>query len=124
MNEKDRIDLDQISLTLAKLGYVKENIVEQEATWSRRGDIIDIYPVNNDLPIRIELFGDNIDKIKEFDPVNQRSLDRIKDITVSPISIENIIDNTEEHNGIQDIIANKVNNIDYGNKLPVPISYS
>ena len=57
------IDINKLINKLTILGYKKENLTSQEGSWSRRGEIIDIYPVNNELPIRIELFDKIIDKI-------------------------------------------------------------
>ncbi|WP_320664450.1 transcription-repair coupling factor [Prochlorococcus sp. MIT 1223] len=85
------VDLEDLSNKLTKIGYERRNTVDQEGTWSRRGDIVDIYPVNNELPIRVEFFGDAIDKIKEFDPISQRSQDRINTICITPIGITPLI---------------------------------
>ena len=85
------LDIDKLSHKLSKLGYERQNAVEQESTWARRGDIIDIYPVSNELPIRIELFGDLIDKIREFDPITQKSLDEINSLTITPSTFNNLI---------------------------------
>ena len=60
------IDLGELSTRLSECGYRKSSSIEQEGTWTRRGDIIDIYPVSSELPIRLELFGDQLDKIKEL----------------------------------------------------------
>ena len=57
-------------------------MTSQEGSWSRRGEIIDIYPVNNELPIRIEYFDNIIEKIREYDPVTQRTLDSINKVEI------------------------------------------
>ncbi len=80
----DEIDLADLSIKLSKCGYKKNNHIDQEGTWSRRGDILDIYPVSSELPIRLELFGNQLEKIKEFDPISQRSLDKIDNICITP----------------------------------------
>ncbi|AAQ00045.1 MULTISPECIES: transcription-repair coupling factor [Prochlorococcus] len=97
----NELNLDNLSRNLIKIGYEKTTTTEQEGTWSRRGDIIDIFAVNNELPIRIELFGDNIDKIREFDPINQRSLDEINNIRISPVSINKITFNNLSNNELK-----------------------
>ena len=84
-------DISELSLKLSESGYVKTNNIDQEGTWTRRGDILDIYPVSSELPIRLEFFGDHLEKIKEFDPVSQRSLDRIDNICVTPTGFDPII---------------------------------
>ena len=85
------LNLGQLSDTLAKLGYDRANLVETEGQWSRRGDIIDVFPVAAELPVRLELFGDELDQIREFDPGTQRSLDRITQVTLTPTSFSPII---------------------------------
>ncbi|KGG15320.1 MULTISPECIES: transcription-repair coupling factor [unclassified Prochlorococcus] len=84
------IDTDNLSNRLSVIGYERVNNTDNEGQWSRRGDIIDIFAVNTELPVRIELFGDTVEKIKEFDPITQRSLDEIETLTITPISIEHL----------------------------------
>ena len=57
--------LCDLSLRLSNCGYIKSNNIDQEGTWSRRGDIIDIFPVSSELPVRLEFFGNELEKIKE-----------------------------------------------------------
>ena len=66
------------------MGYRMENIVEVPGTISHRGGIIDIYPATNNLPARLEFFGNTVDSIRLFDPANQRSLRAVSSIAVSP----------------------------------------
>ncbi|GAI78760.1 unnamed protein product, partial [marine sediment metagenome] len=66
------------------MGYRMENIVEVPGTISHRGGIIDIYPTTSNLPARLEFFGNTIDSIRLFDPVNQRSLRAMPSIAISP----------------------------------------
>ncbi|WP_269605651.1 transcription-repair coupling factor [Prochlorococcus marinus] len=87
------INLRDLSLKLSESGYKKSNNVDQEGTWTRRGDIVDIYPVSSELPIRLELFGDMLDKIKEFDPISQRSLETIDNVCITPKGYDPLIIN-------------------------------
>ena len=73
------------------MGYRRVPSIDQEGSWSRRGDIIDIYPVSNELPIRLEFFGEELDKLREFDPVTQRSLDDISKLCLTPTSFNPLI---------------------------------
>jgi transcription-repair coupling factor (superfamily II helicase) len=77
-------DLDDFSRKLALLGYERVSLVETEGQWSRRGDIIDVFPVSAELPVRLEWFGDDLEKIREFDPSTQRSLDKIERLLLTP----------------------------------------
>ncbi len=93
LNVGDEINLSQLSLRLSECGYLKSSNIDHEGTWTRRGDIIDIYPVSSELPIRLELFGDILEKIKEFDPVSQRSLDKIDKVWITPTGFDPLIIN-------------------------------
>ncbi|MBF2073047.1 MAG: transcription-repair coupling factor [Synechococcales cyanobacterium C42_A2020_086] len=77
------LELDAFSQQLASLGYERVALVETEGQWSRRGDIVDVFPVAAELPVRLELFGDELDQIREFDPATQRSLDSITQLVLT-----------------------------------------
>ncbi len=85
------INLEELSINLSKLGYTRLSTIEQEGTWSRRGDIVDIYPVSSELPVRLEFFGNELDKLREFDPSTQKSLDPIEEINLTPTSFNPLI---------------------------------
>lgn len=65
-------------------GYRPESVVEEPGTFSRRGGLIDLFPPNLPQPVRIELFGDEIDSLRLFDPTTQRSHQRIEQFTLAP----------------------------------------
>ena len=65
-------------------GYASEPVVEQPGQFSRRGGIIDVYPPTTDGPVRIELFGDEIESIRSFDPATQRSSGRLDRVAIIP----------------------------------------
>lgn len=68
------LDLDQCALRLVELGYERVEMVERQGEFSRRGGILDIFPSTEASPIRIELFGDEIESIRSFDVETQRSI--------------------------------------------------
>ena len=80
--------LDQ---NLARLGYKRVSSVETEGEWSRRGDIVDIFPVAAELPVRLEWFGDELEQLREFDPATQRSLEKIEQLILTPTNFSPII---------------------------------
>ncbi|PAX53032.1 transcription-repair coupling factor [Brunnivagina elsteri] len=85
-------DLDEFADRVTKLGYDRVALVETEGQWSRRGDIVDIFPVSSELPVRLEWFGDEIEQIREFDPATQRSaLDKVQELVLTPTSFGVII---------------------------------
>src|SRR5256886_14442459 len=76
---------------LLSLGYEPVPEVSEPGTFSRRGGIIDVYPASATEPARIELFGDDIESIRSFDPVTQRSRGALEELVVLPareISLE------------------------------------
>ncbi|ACK68234.1 transcription-repair coupling factor [Rippkaea orientalis PCC 8801] len=90
----------EIDETLVRLGYERVALVETEGQWSRRGDIVDIFPVSSELPIRLEWFGDALEKIRELDPATQRSLDKLEQVILTPTSFNPIIANTLKNKNI------------------------
>ena len=79
------------------LGYRNQPLVESPGEFSQRGGILDIFPVNHGLPIRIELFDDEVDTIREFDPITQRSIRDVTLFTIIPAKeqLPNLTDRTE-----------------------------
>jgi len=67
-----------------ELGYEMVSVVEEPGSFSRRGGIVDIFPADAVEPARIELFGDEIDSLRAFDPTTQRSLHRLASLTIHP----------------------------------------
>jgi transcription-repair coupling factor (superfamily II helicase) len=88
------LDSSQLHESLARLGYERVALVETEGQWSGRGDIVDIFPVSAELPVRLDWFGDELEQLKEFDPANQRSLDKIEQLLLTPTSFSTIIANS------------------------------
>jgi transcription-repair coupling factor (superfamily II helicase) len=91
LQQGTEMTLTNLSHELARLGYERVSLVETEGQWSRRGDIVDIFPVASELPVRLEWFGDELDKLREFDPSTQRSLDHIQHLTLTPTSFSPLI---------------------------------
>ncbi|ATW26988.1 transcription-repair coupling factor [Candidatus Formimonas warabiya] len=79
-----RIDILQLSVLFINMGYSKENLVEIPGTFSIRGGIIDVYPFTENHPVRVELFDDEIESIRFFDPDTQRSLEEIGQVILPP----------------------------------------
>ena len=86
----DEIAPDKVVEQLLHNGYQRVDLVEVKGELARRGDILDVYPLTTDAPIRIEFFGDEIDAIRLFDPASQRSVtdgidDQPEAITLCPV---------------------------------------
>ena len=82
--EGEEIDVAGYQTSLIEMGYERVSMVTTPGEFSQRGGIIDIYPLTENHPVRIELFDVEIDSIRFFDADTQRSLDRIKKITIGP----------------------------------------
>lgn len=67
------VDLDKLLTRWLGLAYQPVQVVDEPGTFSRRGGIVDIYPPNLDWPVRLELFGDEVDSLRTFDPSTQRT---------------------------------------------------
>lgn len=67
-------DIERMSSRLHNAGYVRVPIVETRGEYAVRGGIVDVFPLNSDLPFRLDLFGNQIEAIRYFDPSTQRSL--------------------------------------------------
>ena len=85
------IDTEQLKNQLVALGYERVGQVEMPGQFSVRGDIVDIYCLTEENPWRIELWGDEIDSIRSFDPESQRSLENLEELTIYP-AVEHIGD--------------------------------
>lgn len=68
------------------MGYVRQAQVEMPGDFSVRGGILDVFPVTEDCPYRIEFWDDEIDTIRSFDVESQRSIERIAEFTIFPAS--------------------------------------
>ncbi|GAA0609068.1 transcription-repair coupling factor [Virgibacillus siamensis] len=80
----EEIQLGDYLASLVDMGYERTEMVSAPGEFSRRGGIIDIYPVTETHPVRIELFGEEIDSIRFFDVESQRSLDKQTKVSVGP----------------------------------------
>ena len=80
------IKTDVLRARLVEMGYVSEGLVEGPGEFSVRGDIVDIFPLTGDSPVRIELWGDEIDSMRSFDVESQRSIENLNEIRIYPAS--------------------------------------
>ena len=108
----DELFLDETIDKWQKMGYSIQPDVQEMGTVSRRGGIVDIYPIGSEAPFRIELWGDIIDSIRSFDPVTQRSIDITTQIEILPAkeNLPSIVD--------PDILDKILGSIDMSNCSP------
>ncbi|MCF7925077.1 MAG: transcription-repair coupling factor [Candidatus Izimaplasma sp.] len=101
------IEVKQLVERLIKLGYQREDIVENQGDFSVRGSIVDIFPINQTDPIRIDFFDDEIDTIRKFDTETQRSSIKIKSYEIFPMyeffySDNTIVDIKQQVNSLKE----------------------
>ena len=96
------IDEIEISKKLVTMGYTKNYQVEAPGEFSVRGDIVDVFDLTEDNPFRIELWGDEIQSIRSFDILSQRSLEKLESIDIYPAS-EIILEEDELERGMAKI---------------------
>ena len=102
----ERVELKFLEEKLQKAGFQKTFMVSQRNEYSIRGDILDIFNTNQENPIRVEFFGDEIDRITYFDINSQLSIEKKE-------SIELYIDNNNEKKYFFDLMSMNKNKIDY-----------
>ena len=88
-------DIKEIGLNLLNIGYKRDTLVYKTGDIAIRGYIIDIFPIGEEHPVRIEFFGDEIDSIRIFDEESQLSLKELKHIEIYPAT-DILIENIEE----------------------------
>lgn len=79
----DIVDIDEFVTLFYVAGYERVDMVEGRGQFSIRGGIIDFYPLTAKNPVRIELFDDEVDSIRYFDAMTQRSIEKIKTIEIN-----------------------------------------
>lgn len=96
---EDELDLEEFRKSLIREGYDVVSQVEDKGQFAVRGGIIDIFPLNLDNPVRIELFGDEIDTIKFFEVSSQRSTEKMDTVRILPAH-EYVMTDQEREEGI------------------------
>jgi transcription-repair coupling factor (superfamily II helicase) len=80
----DKISIDFINETLFEYHFKRVDFVAEPGEFSVRGGIVDVFSFSNDIPYRVEFFGDEIDSIRTFDVETQLSKDKVSKITIIP----------------------------------------
>ena len=80
----DVVDPDELVARLVAFGYRREELVEHRGEFARRGAIIDVFPSTGDAPVRIDLWGDEVDRLTRFGVNDQRSIDDLAEALIFP----------------------------------------
>ena len=78
------LDLDKVANTLVEWGYVREQLAEHRGEFARRGAILDIFGSTDDSPVRIELWGDDVERVSKFSVNDQLSIEDVDEVVIYP----------------------------------------
>lgn len=81
----ETLDWEETLGRLSDMGYEREYLVEGAGQFAVRGSIIDVFDPGHPWPVRIELFGDTVDRLRYFHPVDQRSLESLEEVEIFPV---------------------------------------
>ncbi len=84
IKEKSTLSRDQLSAYLTEHGYLRVEAVAEPGDYAFRGGLIDLYPPHALAPYRMDLFGDEVESIRTFDPLTQRTTSRVKSLELLP----------------------------------------
>ncbi|MBV8206786.1 MAG: transcription-repair coupling factor, partial [Acidobacteria bacterium] len=82
----DALDVDDMVRHLNAAGYTRTDVVEMAGEYAVRGGILDVYSPEQDFPVRLEVFGDEVESIRRFDTGTQRSLAAVDDVELLPLT--------------------------------------
>lgn len=105
ISDTDTVELESLRKKLVAMGYENVGTCEHPGEFAVRGGIIDVYPLTSDLPVRIELWGDEVDSIRSYDPSNQKSIENINSVLIFP-AVELILSAEQVEDGLARIEKN------------------
>ena len=112
------IEPNQLVEKLSTIGYTRDTLVNKTGEFGVRGFIIDVFPIDEENPIRIEFFDDEIESIRYFNPDTQKSISKIKETKIKPFSefltTKNVV---EEHFGKQKYLPKYTKTTNIGDYL-------
>ncbi|MGC2696647.1 MAG: hypothetical protein WA738_12750 [Candidatus Angelobacter sp.] len=82
----EMLDIDELMQHLNTVGYSAVDVVEMPGQYALRGGLLDVYPPEADRPLRVELFGDEVESIRKFDPGTQRSATPADEVVLLPLT--------------------------------------
>ncbi|HEV7369563.1 transcription-repair coupling factor [Arenibaculum sp.] len=91
-----RVDVDALQRYLADNGYTRAQTVREPGEYAVRGGIVDLFPPGTDEPLRLDLFGDELEGVRRFDPMSQRTTEKCDGFTLKPVS-EVFLDEASVH---------------------------
>ena len=99
----DTVVLDELVKCLVRMGYEKEYQVDTMGQFALRGGILDVFPLTEDNPVRIEMWGDEVDTIRSFDVESQKSIENLDELVIYP-ACELVLDDEQKQVGIEHLL--------------------
>lgn len=106
---------DSLARQLVNAGYRRTDVVDSKGCFLNRGDVVDIYPIGSQAPVRIELWGDTIETIKYYDPLSMEMLSSVDEIRILP-AVDVLYDMPNE------VVADKIKGLGYKYLCPDSVS--
>jgi transcription-repair coupling factor (superfamily II helicase) len=103
ISPQDSMDLEKMTAQLVRMGYEKEYQVESSGQFAVRGGILDIFPLTEEQPVRVELWGDEVDTIRSFDVESQKSIETLEEIVIYP-ACEFVPSEEQKQHGISAVL--------------------
>ena len=87
LNEGAEMRLSEVASRLETMGFEPVHTIQELGEFAVRGGIVDVFPYGHDFPLRIELWGDEIESIRRFDLLTQRSIERVDRVEILPVTL-------------------------------------
>ena len=123
-NKTQNYKFEQLANDLTNLGYKRCDYVSKKGEFSIRGDIVDIYPINYDDPLRFDFFGDELEKISEFDIDTMKSFNQLSSVQIYPATFMFINDASIINEFNKQIKNIKINNENYSRLNDIKSTYA
>lgn len=105
LKKGDSFGFDTLQQQLIEMGYQRTPVASEKGEYAVRGGIIDVFPVSSPDPFRLEFWGDEIESIRIYDPVGQKSVKSIDEIEVAPAQELELVNKTSELKSVLDYLG-------------------
>lgn len=100
-----KISFEKVPEILSSMGYKRAPVVTNKGEFAIRGGIVDLFPISSSDPFRVDFFGDEIDQIKSFDPIGQKSIQKIETFSLFPADELAFVQTARRHSFIGDYLG-------------------
>lgn len=105
---------DELVTTLVSFGYKRTEVAESKGTFNKRGDVLTVFPINAEYPVRIDFFGDEAESIKTVEPETGRRIDFLNEVTIC--QAEEFIFADDDLSAVIDELKRELKNADADNR--------